>query len=172
LSLPEAMQADVSDEAQVATPFGGAERVFGLPDILVAHAGFQRDAAIAEMTLKQWQDVLDANLTGRFLCACEAVRAFRLRGLKREISCALGKIVCMSSVHDVINWGSCELRGIQGRRVDADAQLGAGSRGGADPREPDLARYDQNPDQSAGLRTPDAEERLLRLRACKIVGTK
>jgi glucose 1-dehydrogenase len=99
-----ALRADVSDEAQVAGLFEEAERVFGPPDILVANAGLQRDAAFAEMTLAQWREVLDANLTGQFLCARAAVRAFRRRGPRPEVSRALGKIICMSSVHDVIPW--------------------------------------------------------------------
>ena len=99
-----ATQADVSDEAQVGALFAAAEAAFGPPDILVANAGLQRDASFAEMTLAQWRGVLDANLTGQFLCAREAVRAFRRRGPRPEQSRALGKIICMSSVHDVIPW--------------------------------------------------------------------
>jgi NAD(P)-dependent dehydrogenase (short-subunit alcohol dehydrogenase family) len=64
-----ALRADVSDEAEVAGLFEEAERAFGPPDILVANAGLQRDAAFAKMTLAQWREVLDANLTGQFLCA-------------------------------------------------------------------------------------------------------
>jgi glucose 1-dehydrogenase len=99
-----ALRADVSDEAQVAGLFKEAERAFGPPDILVANAGLQRDAAFAEMTLAQWREVLDANLTGQFLCARAVVRAFRRRGPRPQVSRALGKIICMSSVHDVIPW--------------------------------------------------------------------
>jgi glucose 1-dehydrogenase len=99
-----ALRADVSDEAQVAGLFKEAERAFGPPDILVANAGLQRDAAFAEITLAQWREVLDANLTGQFLCARAAVRAFRRRGPRPQVSRALGKIICMSSVHDVIPW--------------------------------------------------------------------
>ena len=68
------------------------------------NAGLQRDAPLHEMTLKDWQFVIDVNLTGQFLCAREAVREFRRRGVVPEISAAAGKIICMSSVHDVIPW--------------------------------------------------------------------
>ena len=44
------------------------------------------------------------NLTGHFLCAWEAVREFKRRGVAPEVSCAAGKIICISSVHDVIPW--------------------------------------------------------------------
>jgi glucose 1-dehydrogenase len=56
------------------------------------------------MTLAQWQAVIDVNLTGQFLCAREAVKEFKRRGVVPEISCAAGKIICMSSVHEVIPW--------------------------------------------------------------------
>ena len=73
-------------------------------DILVANAGLQQDAAIGDMTAAQWNKVLSVNLTGQFLCAREAIREFRRRGLRPEISCSAGKIICMSSVHDIIPW--------------------------------------------------------------------
>jgi glucose 1-dehydrogenase len=56
------------------------------------------------MTLRDWQLVIDVNLTGQFLCAREAVREFLRRGPVPELSHAAGKIICMSSVHDVIPW--------------------------------------------------------------------
>ena len=56
------------------------------------------------MTLDQWNTVIGVNLTGQFLCAREAVKEFKRRGVRQEISCAAGKIICISSVHDVIPW--------------------------------------------------------------------
>jgi glucose 1-dehydrogenase len=56
------------------------------------------------MTLAQWNKVLDVNLTGQFLCAREAVREFLRRGVVPSVSSAAGKIICMSSVHQVIPW--------------------------------------------------------------------
>jgi glucose 1-dehydrogenase len=47
--------------------------------------------------------VLSTNLTGQFLTAQAAVKEFRRRG-QRSNSKALGKIICMSSVHEVIPW--------------------------------------------------------------------
>ena len=75
---------------------------FGTIDILIANAGLQRDARIETMTLGQWNEVLSINLGGQFLCAREAVREFRRRGVVKEVSCAAGKIIRMSSVHQVI----------------------------------------------------------------------
>lgn len=97
-------QADVGDETQVQAMFQTAVKTFGTVDILVANAGLQRDSPFEEMTLAQWQKVIDVNLTGQFLCAREAVREFLRRGMRPETSCALGKIIHMSSVHQVIPW--------------------------------------------------------------------
>jgi glucose 1-dehydrogenase len=99
-----AVRADVSDEAQVVAMFDEARRAFGSVDILVNNAGLQKDAAFADMTLAQWNTVIGVNLTGQFLCAREAAREFIRRGVVAELSRAAGKIVCISSVHDVIPW--------------------------------------------------------------------
>lgn len=99
-----AIRADVSNEAQVKDMFAQVIDTWGSVDILVNNAGLQRDARIHEMSLKEWELVLAVNLTGQFLCAREAVREFLRRGVVPEISQAAGKIICMSSVHDVIPW--------------------------------------------------------------------
>jgi glucose 1-dehydrogenase len=99
-----AHQADVASEDQVAAMFARMKQEFGTIDILVSNAGLQRDSAFHEMTLAQWNKVLDVNLTGQFLCAREAVREFLRRGVVPSVSSAAGKIICMSSVHQVIPW--------------------------------------------------------------------
>ncbi len=99
-----AVQADVSDETQVRDLFARAIGEFGTIDILVANAGLQQDAAVTDMTLQQWNKVISVNLTGQFLCAREAIREFRRRGIITDVSRAAGKIICMSSVHQRIPW--------------------------------------------------------------------
>ncbi len=99
-----AIQADVSQEAQVQAMFQQAVAQFGTVDILVNNAGLQRDAKFDEMTLDQWNLVINVNLTGQFLCAREAIREFLRRGPRPEVSVATGKIICMSSVHEIIPW--------------------------------------------------------------------
>jgi glucose 1-dehydrogenase len=99
-----AHQADVSKEDQVREMFERTIGEFGTIDILINNAGLQMDAPLTEMTLRQWQTVIDVNLTGQFLCAREAIREFKRRGVRREVSCAAGKIICISSVHEVIPW--------------------------------------------------------------------
>lgn len=97
-------QADVSNEDHVARMFAAVRDQFGTVDILINNAGLQSDAAIDQMTLAQWNKVISVNLTGQFLCAREAIREFKRRGVKPEISCSAGKIICISSVHEVIPW--------------------------------------------------------------------
>ncbi|HAO46437.1 MAG TPA: sugar dehydrogenase [Chitinophagaceae bacterium] len=96
-------QCDVSKEEDVKRMFADTIGQFGTVDILVNNAGLQKDAPFTEMTLDQWNFVLGVNLTGQFLCAREAIKEF-LRRIRREVSCAAGKIICMSSVHEVIPW--------------------------------------------------------------------
>ena len=97
-------KADVSKEDQVRDMFAKMVADFGTVDILVNNAGLQKDAPFDQMTLEQWNVVLGVNLTGQFLCSREAVREFKRRGVRKEISCAAGKIICISSVHEVIPW--------------------------------------------------------------------
>ena len=99
-----AYEADVSQEDQVVAMMDRMVQEFGTIDVLVANAGLQRDARLTEMTLAQWQKVIDVNLTGQFLCAREATKEFRRRGVVPEVSRSAGKIICMSSVHQLIPW--------------------------------------------------------------------
>ena len=99
-----ALRADVSAETPVHAMFGSMLKELGTIDILVNNAGLQQDAPFHELTLAQWNKVLAVNLTGQFLCAREAVREFMRRGVRPEVSCSAGKILCVSSVHEVIPW--------------------------------------------------------------------
>ncbi len=98
-----AFKADVSHEDEVEALVAETVREWGALDILVANSGIQKDAPVAEMSLADWNVVIALNLTGEFLCAREAIRQFRRQG-RRPASRALGKILCMSSVHEVIPW--------------------------------------------------------------------
>ena len=100
-----ALAADVSKEDQVQEMFQAMYKEFGTIDILVNNAGLQKDSAFENMSLADWQLVIDVNLTGQFLCAREATREFLRRGIVPERSVSAGKIICMSSVHEVIPWG-------------------------------------------------------------------
>ncbi len=99
-----AFKADVSQEAEVQAMFAKVVETFGAVDILVNNAGLQKDAPFEELTVAAWDLVMNVNLKGQFLCAREAVRAFKRQGVRKDVSSAAGKIICMSSVHDVIPW--------------------------------------------------------------------
>lgn len=99
-----AVRADVSREDEVDAMFACVTAEFGSVDILVNNAGLQRDAPATGMSLEQWRRVIDVNLTGQFLCARAALREFERRGREPARSSALGKILCIASVHDTIPW--------------------------------------------------------------------
>jgi glucose 1-dehydrogenase len=97
-------QADVSKEDEVQAMFTAMFETFGRLDICVPNAAIQLNAPIDEMSVDQWRRVIDVNLTGMFLCARESIRAFKRQGIDRSISFACGKLIFISSVHDVIPW--------------------------------------------------------------------
>lgn len=98
------IKADVSNEDEVIAMFNQVVNTYGTVDILINNAGLQKDAKFHEMTLSQWNYVINVNLTGQFLCAREAIKEFLKRGVVPERSISAGKIICMSSVHEVIPW--------------------------------------------------------------------
>lgn len=98
------VQGDVSQPQDCGRLFDAAQQELGGIDIVVANAGIQRDAAFTELSLDDWRQVIDVNLTGQFICAQEAVRRFRRQGLDPKRSPALGNIIFTSSVHQAIPW--------------------------------------------------------------------
>jgi glucose 1-dehydrogenase len=98
------VKADVSSEEDVRSMFARAVEHFGTLHIVVNNAGLQRDAPFHDMSLDQWNKVIGVNLTGQFLCAREAIREFKRRGVVKDVSVAAGKLICMSSVHQEIPW--------------------------------------------------------------------
>ncbi|MDQ3537128.1 MAG: SDR family oxidoreductase, partial [Bacteroidota bacterium] len=109
------VEANVSKEDEVKNMFKKTIEAFGTVDILVNNAGIQKDGDLVNLSLEDWQTVIDINLTGQFLCAKEAAKIFIKRGIVKEISKAAGKMVFMSSVHDVIPWaGHCNYAAAKG----------------------------------------------------------
>ena len=85
-----AVQADVSDAAQVEALFAAATEAFGRVDVLVNNAGITRDNLILRLTEQDFDAVLDTNLKSAFLCCKEAAR--------RMVRQRYGRIVNLSSV--------------------------------------------------------------------------
>jgi glucose 1-dehydrogenase len=97
-------KANVAKEDEVKMMFACMLENRGRLDICVPNAAIQLNAPVDEMSMDQWQGVIDVNLTGMFLCAREAIRVFKRQGIDRSISYACGKLIFISSVHDIIPW--------------------------------------------------------------------
>lgn len=90
-AAPFAVAFEVSEAADVERGFDRLAEHWGAgPEILVNNAGIQRRAPIEEFPVADWQDLLDTNLTGPFLCARRAARDMIARGR--------GKIIQIGSV--------------------------------------------------------------------------
>src|SRR5688572_5276850 len=158
-----ALRGNVSREADVEAMFQRAIGALGTLHIVVCNAGLQRDAPFEQMTLEQWDAVIGVNLTGQFLCARAAVREFKRRG-KQDASSALGKIICMSSVHQQIPWaGHANYAASKGGvmlLMQTMAQELAADRIRVNGIAPGAIR---TPINAAAWRTREAEEALLKL---------
>lgn len=159
-----AVRADVSREDEVQAMFRRVLDELGSVDVLVNNAGLQRDAPVHEMTLADWNVVLAVNLTGQFLCAREATREFLRRGVRDGVSRSAGKIICISSVHDVIPWGGhanyAASKGGVVMLMRTLAQELARHRIRVNSVSPGAIR---TPINRAAWETPEAERRLLEL---------
>lgn len=166
-----AVAADVSQEDQVLAMYRRIDEAFGGIDILINNAGLQRDAAFHELTMQDWNKVINVNLTGQFLCAREAVKRFLKQGVNPEVSRAAGKIVCISSVHDVIPWaGHVNYAASKGGvmlMMKSLAQEVAPHRIRINSISPGAIRTQINVDAWS---TPEAESALLKLIPYKRVG--
>jgi NAD(P)-dependent dehydrogenase (short-subunit alcohol dehydrogenase family) len=69
---------DVADETSVSALFAAVEATFGRVDVLFNNAGTGAPPVpFEDLTVAQWQAVVDVNLTGSFLCAQAAVRLMK-----------------------------------------------------------------------------------------------
>lgn len=166
-----AHKADVSKEDHVQAMFRRMLKEFGTIDILINNAGLQKDAPFDEMTLDQWNGVISVNLTGQFLCAREAVREFKRRGVVKKVSCSAGKIICISSVHEVIPWaGHVNYAASKGGvmlMMKSIAQELAAYRIRVNSISPGAIR---TPINTAAWNTPEAYKELMRLVPYKRIG--
>ncbi len=89
-----AIQANVSQEEEVNRLFAEANQALGPITILVNNAGTTRDKLILQMSLADFEHVIDSNLRSAFLCTKAA-----LRGMMRA---RWGRIVNVSSIAGVL----------------------------------------------------------------------
>lgn len=89
---------DVSKEVDVEAMIKTAVDAWGTVDVLINNAGITRDGLLMRMTTKQWQEVIDLNLTGVYLCTQAAAKIM----MKKK----KGKIINISSVVGLVgNFG-------------------------------------------------------------------
>jgi NAD(P)-dependent dehydrogenase (short-subunit alcohol dehydrogenase family) len=88
-------QLDVSDFEQAAERLGELADELGGLDVFVNNAGMGRNHPFLEFPLEDWQDVLDVDLTGAFVCAQRAARIMVEAGTP-------GRIINITSVHEHI----------------------------------------------------------------------
>jgi 3-oxoacyl-[acyl-carrier protein] reductase len=88
-----AVEADLLKQQSVAPMFERVEREFGAIDYLVNNAGINRDGLLAFMSEEQWDEVIDTNLRGTYLCSRLA-----LPGMMRRKSGAICNIVSPSGI--------------------------------------------------------------------------
>jgi glucose 1-dehydrogenase len=165
------IKADVSKEDEVLEMFRQTIERYGTLDILINNAGLQNDSKFHEMTLEQWDHVISVNLTGQFLCAREAIKEFLKRGVKPERSKSAGKIICMSSVHEVIPWAghanySASKGGVM-MLMKSIAQEYAPQKIRVNSIGPGAIR---TPINHAAWQTPEAYKNLLKLIPAKRIG--
>jgi len=72
-----AVPTDVTSESSVANLFASAVKAYGRVDLLFNNAGVSKGGPIEDLSLADWQETVDINLTGSFLCMREAFRVMK-----------------------------------------------------------------------------------------------
>lgn len=98
------LQGDIGKPEDVALLFEETKKAYGNLHLLVSNAGIQKDKAFTEMSFEDWDQVMQTNLYGAFLTSQTAAKAFLAQGIDEKVSKAAGKIIFISSVHDIIPW--------------------------------------------------------------------
>lgn len=88
------IKADISKEEDVKNLIQAIEKELGKVDILVNNAGITKDNLLIRMKEEDWEDVIDVNLKGTFLCTKAVTRAM----MKKKY----GKIINITSVVGII----------------------------------------------------------------------
>ena len=91
------VRGDVTKEEDVVNLVETAVKEFGTLDVMVNNAGVENPVPSHELSLENWNQVIDTNLTGAFLGSREAIKYFVENNIK-------GNVINMSSVHEMIPW--------------------------------------------------------------------
>lgn len=99
-----AAPTDITKEADVVALFEKAKQAYGRVDILVNNAGIPNFKPTEEMSLADWQAIVDLNLTGAFLCSREALKLMKTQGGGRIIN--MGSISAWSARANAIGYNA------------------------------------------------------------------
>lgn len=99
-----AVPTDVTKEAAVVALFKKACGAFGRVDILVNNAGVPNFKPTEEMSLADWQAIVDLNLTAVFLCSREALKIMKEQGGGRIVN--MGSISAWAARTNAIGYNS------------------------------------------------------------------
>ena len=95
---------DVTSTESVDSAFDSIESQWGVPEIIVANAGITKDALVMRMSDADFEDVINANLTGAFRVARRATRG--LLKLKRGRLIFIGSVVGAMGSAGQVNYAS------------------------------------------------------------------
>lgn len=95
---------DVTDSASIDAAFAKIESEIGQPEIIVANAGITKDGLVMRMADEDFEDVIDANLTGAFRVAKRATKG--LLKLKRGRLIFVGSVVGSVGAAGQVNYAA------------------------------------------------------------------
>ena len=106
---------DMTDQQSVKEMFAHVCETSGTVDIIVNNAGINRDAMLHKMERKQWEDVINVNLTGVFYGTQEAAKLMREKGYGRIVN------IASEGIHGNIGQANYSAAKSRSRRVDKDS---------------------------------------------------
>lgn len=118
----DAVQMDVTDGQSVESAFAKIESEIGQPEIIVANAGITKDTLVMRMSDKDFESVIDANLTGAFRVAKRATKG--LLKLKRGRLIFVGSVVGSVGAAGQVNY-SASKSGLVGMARSFARELGS-----------------------------------------------
>ena len=118
----QSVQMDVTSTESVDTGFALIEEKWGAPEIVVCNAGITKDTLSMRMSDEDFEDVIDANLTGAFRTARRATKG--LLKLKRGRLIFIGSVVGLSGSAGQVNY-SASKAGLVGMARSFARELGS-----------------------------------------------